>query len=94
MGKITLMRLSVVKTLNVNILMYNHIFCCFVAFGHLSYFMLFLVRCSPEKPCMCKLFDKFHVWLQAPTLPNATPPIGKINLFSQMTVTFEPLMQF
>ena len=32
--------------------------------------------------------------LQAQTLPDSTPPIGKINHFSKMKVTFEPLMQF
>ena len=32
--------------------------------------------------------------LQAQTLPDATPPIGKIYPFSKMTVTFEPLMGF
>ena len=32
--------------------------------------------------------------LQAQTLPNANPPIGKINPFSKMTVTFEPLIRF
>ena len=30
--------------------------------------------------------------LQAQTLPDATPPIGKIHPFSKMDVTFEPLM--
>ena len=29
--------------------------------------------------------------LQARTLPDATPPIGKILSFSKMTVTLEPL---
>ena len=32
--------------------------------------------------------------LQAQTLPDATPPIGKIHTFSKMAVTFEPMMQF
>ena len=32
--------------------------------------------------------------LQAQTLPNATPPIGKIYPFSKMAVIFEPVMQF
>ena len=32
--------------------------------------------------------------LQAQTLPDATPPIGKIHPFSKMAVTFEPLMGF
>ena len=32
--------------------------------------------------------------LQAQTLPNANPPIGKIHHFSKFAVTFEPLMQF
>ena len=32
--------------------------------------------------------------LQAQTLPDATQPIGKINPFSKMAVTFEPLMGF
>ena len=29
--------------------------------------------------------------LQAQTLPDSPPPIGKIPSFSEMTVTFEPL---
>ena len=32
--------------------------------------------------------------LQAQTLPDATPPVGKINAFSKMAITFEPLMVF
>jgi hypothetical protein len=32
--------------------------------------------------------------VQAQTLPDATPPIGKIHPFSKMAVTFEPLMGF
>ena len=32
--------------------------------------------------------------LQAQTLPDATPPIGSINQFSKIAVTFEPIMQF
>ena len=32
--------------------------------------------------------------LQEQTLPDATPPIGKINPFSKKVVTFEPLMRF
>ena len=32
--------------------------------------------------------------LQAQTLPDATPPIGKIYPFSKMAVTFEPVMRF
>ena len=32
--------------------------------------------------------------LQAQTLPDATPPIGKNPSFSNMAVTFEPVMQF
>ena len=32
--------------------------------------------------------------LQALTLPNATPQIGKIHPFSKMNVTFETLMGF
>ena len=28
------------------------------------------------------------------TLPDATPPIGKIYSFTKMAVTFEPVMQF
>ena len=30
----------------------------------------------------------------AQTLPNATPPNGKINPFSKMAVTFAPMMGF
>ena len=30
--------------------------------------------------------------LQAQTLPDVLPPIGKIHLFSEMAVTFEPQM--
>ena len=32
--------------------------------------------------------------LQALTLPDATPPICIIYLFSKMAVTFEPVLQF
>ena len=32
--------------------------------------------------------------LQAQTLPDASPPIGKIHHFNKMVVTFELLMQF
>ena len=32
--------------------------------------------------------------LQAHTLPDATPPIGKIHPFSKMALTLEPLMGF
>ena len=32
--------------------------------------------------------------LQAQTLPNATPPIGKIYPFTKMALTFEPVMRF
>ena len=28
------------------------------------------------------------------TLPEATPPIGKIDTFTKMVVTFEPTLQF
>ena len=32
--------------------------------------------------------------LQAQTLPDEAPPIGKIHPFTKMAVTFEPLMGF
>ena len=32
--------------------------------------------------------------LQAQTLPDATPPIGKIYPFTKMALTFEPVMRF
>ena len=32
--------------------------------------------------------------LQAQTLPNEAPPMGKIHPFSKIAVTFEPVMQF
>ena len=32
--------------------------------------------------------------LQAQTLPDEAPPIGKIHRFSKMAVTFEPLIGF
>ena len=28
------------------------------------------------------------------TLPNATPPVGKIHPFSKIAVTFEPIQRF
>ena len=31
--------------------------------------------------------------LQAQTLPDEAPPMGKINPFSNIAVTFEPVMQ-
>jgi hypothetical protein len=33
-------------------------------------------------------------WLQAQTLPNAAPPIGKIDPFSKIALTIEPVMRF
>ena len=32
--------------------------------------------------------------LQAQTLPNATPPIGKILPFSKIAITFDPIVRF
>ena len=32
--------------------------------------------------------------LQAQTLPDAPPPIGQIDSFSKMVITFEPLKGF
>ena len=32
--------------------------------------------------------------LQTQTLPNATPPLGKISLFTKIAVTFEPTKRF
>ena len=32
--------------------------------------------------------------MQAQTLPNATPPTGKINPFSKIAIPFEPVMRF
>ena len=32
--------------------------------------------------------------LQAQTLPNEAPPVGKIHQFSKIAVTFEPVMRF
>ena len=32
--------------------------------------------------------------LQAQTLPDEAPPLGKIHRFSKMAVTFKPLMGF
>ena len=32
--------------------------------------------------------------LQAQTLPDATPSIGKTHPFNKITVTFKPLMEF
>ena len=32
--------------------------------------------------------------LQAQTLPDASPPIGKIHPFSKITISFEPVMRF
>jgi hypothetical protein len=32
--------------------------------------------------------------LQAQTLPDEAPPIGKIHSFSKMAVTFKPMMGF
>ena len=32
--------------------------------------------------------------LQAQTLPDATPPLGKIPPFTKIAVTFEPMKQF
>ena len=32
--------------------------------------------------------------LQAHTLPDATPQLGRINPFSEISITFEPIQQF
>ena len=32
--------------------------------------------------------------LQVQTLPDEAPPVGKIYLFSKITVTFEPIQRF
>ena len=32
--------------------------------------------------------------LQVQTLPNTTPPVGKIQQFIKIVVDFEPIMQF
>ena len=32
--------------------------------------------------------------VQAHTLPDATPPLGNIQLFSKMALTFKPMMQY
>ena len=32
--------------------------------------------------------------MQAQTLPDATPPIGKLHPVSKMAITFEPLLGF
>ena len=41
----------------------------------------------------CGLFPKNKPAAQATeqTLPDATPPVGKIQLFSKIAVTFEPI---
>ena len=48
---------------------------------------------------MVKLYASYYETsllrrLQAQTLPDATPPIGKIYPFTKMAVTCEPLMGF
>ena len=48
---------------------------------HLNLFLI-----APETCLLRKLLVQ--------TLPHATPPIGKINPFSKMAITFEPLMGF
>ena len=50
--------------------------------------------------CACSMrsrlvsFLKKKTQLQAQTLPDEAPPMGKINPFSKIAITFEPVMQF
>ena len=45
--------------------------------------------------CFCIVFETSLMRrLQLQTLPDATPPMGKIHPFSKIAVTFEPLMRF
>ena len=32
--------------------------------------------------------------LQAQTLPDETPPLGKIHLFTKIAITFDPMKRF
>ena len=38
--------------------------------------------------------DKPAAQAAGQTLPNATPPLGKIHPFSKIAITFEPMKQF
>ena len=61
---------------------------------------------NPHKHPTMTLYEKFKkksrkqkktrllLMLQAHTPPDATPPIGNIQPFSKIAVTFEPLMGF
>ena len=39
------------------------------------------------------VFKKMHCRLQVQTLPDANPPTGKIQQFSKIYISFDPLMQ-
>ena len=47
---------------------------------------------SKTKLCLVKTSPLRR--LHAQTLPDATPPLGKIEPFTKITVTFEPMKQF
>ena len=39
-------------------------------------------------------YNKYAAQAAAQTLPDATPPVGKIHPFRKIAVTFEPIQQF
>ena len=49
-------------------------------------------RTAPATPGLLK--TSLLRRLQAQTLPDEAPPIGKIHPFTKIAVTFEPLMGF
>ena len=63
----------------------------------------FVSNCVGAKPNgMCGPFDRMLIKIKllltkpaaAQTLPDATPPEGKIHPFNKITVSFEPIWQF
>ena len=76
----------------------------FVLTNHNRYTVyLFVSNCVGAKPNgMCGPFDRMLIKIKLPltkpaaaqTLPDATPPEGKIQLFNKIAETFEPIRQF
>ena len=65
----------------------------YTTIDHVKYTEITTVSKTPKRPggwIKTSLLRR----LQAQTLPDATPPIGKIHPFSNMAVTFEPPMRF
>ena len=80
---------------------YKYSWCFCVAIPHFKYFLItgkcshFLVIQIFLEICFTKFFEtNLLCRLQAQTLSDEAPPIGKILPFSKMAATFEPLIGF